>query len=169
MSDLDRFIKALPNRVHIGITATRKMPTRRQYAMLHHTLQTIYNEHHPFENPTVTFFHHGDCVGGDVAGAQYAERLGYVTVAHPPIDPKWRAFHRSTVILDTKEYRERNQDIVDKVSTLIVVPKTNQEELRSGTWMTYRMARERGIHRIKLWPNGLIVEEKGVPDDTGNT
>jgi hypothetical protein len=75
------------------------------------------------------------------------------TIAHPPSDPYLRAFAASDVILPERPYLARNQDIVDAVDTLIVVPSgAEADNPSSGTWATYRMAMRRGITIHLLMP-----------------
>lgn len=44
----------------------------------------------------------------------------------------------------------RNREIVRDVDVLIAAPRTDREELRSGTWSTVRYARRKGIPVIML-------------------
>lgn len=100
-------------------------------------------------------FHHGDCVGVDKDGYDLASYMWCKTVAHPPTDPKLRAFTESDVILPPEPYMIRNQAIVDAVDVLIVVPAGPAvDNPRSGTWATFRMAMRRGITVHLLMPGG---------------
>jgi len=88
---------------------------------------------------------HGDCVGADKdfddiarqlnvprhifpcnieAKRAHCERLGAIQV-HAPIAPL-----------------DRNHLIVDYSTAMLATPKTNREELRSGTWATVRYAKK---------------------------
>lgn len=93
-----------------------------------------------------TAFHHGDCIGADRIAATLAHNLGYTIIAHPPENPKARAFFAppTGVILPTKPYLERNRDIVDACDLLLAMPRDSEEELRSGTWAAIRYARKIG-------------------------
>ena len=96
-------------------------------------------------------FHHGSCRGADTDAHRIAVCLGYEIIIHPPINPKKRSYFDIGEVLPEKEYLERNHDIVDATDVLIATPKTEREELRSGTWATVRYARKKGkvVHIIK--------------------
>ena len=85
-------------------------------------------------------FHHGDCIGVDEqAVAEVRREHGEVIHTHPPINSTKRAMCGGHLYAP-KEYLDRNHDIVDSVDILIVVPATDEEIIRSGTWATYRYA-----------------------------
>lgn len=100
--------------------------------------------------------HFGDCVGADAQAWYLATAWGFRTVAHPPIDPKKRAFCKADEIRAPKPYIERNHDIVDECERLIATPRTMEEELRSGTWATIRYARKLKKPVIIVTPNGAL-------------
>lgn len=87
--------------------------------------------------------HHGDCIGADSDFHKIASLFELNIVMHPPINSSKRAFCGGNV-LASKEYLERNNDIVAACDVLIAAPKTEKEELRSGTWATIRYARKLG-------------------------
>lgn len=95
-------------------------------------------------------FHHGDCIGADDESHTIAESLGLFIVIHPPENPIKRAFAGqkeklcSAIVLQTKQYIERNHDIVDATDIMFVAPLTDKEQQRSGTWATYRYAKKQG-------------------------
>lgn len=87
--------------------------------------------------------HHGDCVGGDEQSHDIAKKLGFRIVLHPPIIEVKRAFcSGADEIRPPFDFLIRNHHIVDETMELFVGPKTNEEELRSGTWSTYRCAKQ---------------------------
>lgn len=87
--------------------------------------------------------HHGDCVGGDEQAHDIAKKLGFRIVIHPPIIETSRAFcSGADEIRQQFDYLVRNHHIVNESNHLYVGPKTNEEELRSGTWATYRYCRK---------------------------
>lgn len=102
----------------------------------------------------ITEFHHGDCINADEHAHEIAIELGVPVVLHPPLNHSKRAFCKGAVLeMPPRPYIERNHDIVDVCHFLLVAPKTSQEELRSGTWATYRYA-ERTYKPIRgLLPN----------------
>lgn len=96
-------------------------------------------------------FHHGDCVGGDEEAHEIALALGFRIVVHPPLNRSKRAFCTGAFqVLKPKSYITRNHDIVDVCRLLIAAPKTEEEELRSGTWATVRYARKLGLPVLLL-------------------
>jgi hypothetical protein len=130
--------------IRIGYTATRRPLTDEQLAW---TLARLTQYHEPGAE-----FHHGDCVGGDEAGFAIARAVGYHTAAHPPSDDKLRAFTKSDVIYPARSYRERNEEIVDAVTILLVVPLGPESDFpRSGTWQTARYARRSGCPSRNWW------------------
>lgn len=90
--------------------------------------------------------HHGDCIGGDEEFHKICAKQGIGIILHPPINETKRAFCKKNVWHENlpKEYLDRNHDIVDECSIMLVGPKSSEEELRSGTWATYRYSIKRG-------------------------
>ena len=127
----------------VGVTGTRKGATSFQIT----TLMRWFGQHATAE------LHHGDCIGVDAQVAQIAWSHGIHVIAHPPTDPKNRAFSPAAdETRPERPYMQRNHDIVDEVDVLLVVPKTMNEERRSGTWACYRYAKKRGKHVIVFYP-----------------
>lgn len=91
----------------------------------------------------ITEFHHGDCEGADAEAHDIvAEILGVDKIwIHPPTDTKYRAYKESPHILKDAGYLVRDRHIVNVSTILLAAPKTDKEELRSGTWTTVRYAR----------------------------
>jgi hypothetical protein len=113
-------------------------------------------------------FHHGDCIGSDHMAHILAKEQNLYVVVHPPIKHVKRAF-----VMDADEvhvpkgYLVRNRDIVNKTAVMIFTPREIDEQLRSGTWSTFRYAIEckRPIYLIQ--PDGVIktYNVKGFTDD----
>jgi hypothetical protein len=122
----------------VGFTGTRQGMSEQQQQRVRAWL---------FTRLPIGEFHHGDCVGADHEAACIAEELGIVTVAHPSLHTPMRAFHKSTRVLPPKPPLVRNRDIVDVCSFLLVAPRLPREELRSGTWATFRYAKSIGRPR----------------------
>lgn len=125
----------------LGFTGTRTGMTDRQKQELHAFLSgtDIWG---------VEGLHHGDCVGADAEAHEIAKSLSIYVVVHPPIDPKFRAWCVGDEMRDEKPYIERNHDIVDETGYLFVAPRTEKEQVRSGTWATYRYADKQQIPGI---------------------
>lgn len=124
-----------------GYTGTQRGMNKRQKRIFVKSIVEL--------NPTE--FHHGDCTGGDEqAHALVREHLpDCKIVIHPPINEFKRAFCEGDVILPAKEYLDRNHDIVNASSKMYATPGENEEQLRSGTWATYRYAKKAG-KEVKL-------------------
>jgi len=119
----------------IGFTGSQKGMTANQFDRLVTLLKDL--------NPTIA--HHGDCIGADDVFHEICLELNIAVVIHPPIENSKRAFCKgSDEILPTKQYLARNRDIVNISDELIAVPGEKTEQLRSGTWATYRYAKKIG-------------------------
>jgi len=130
----------------LGFTGTQEGATSAQIAKL----DELFASFGQFE------LHHGDCIGADKAAHLAARRVGASVVIHPPLVKTKRAFCESALILPPKAYLERNKDIVDATDVLIACPKSEKEELRSGTWSTVRYARKQRKMEIIILPDGSI-------------
>ncbi len=119
--------------MRVAITATRASATDYQVAALR-------DELHDADIVDI-----GDCVGGDAQAYAVARELGCHIVGHPPDNPKHRAFLDYDEEWATMPYLTRNHDMVDVADRLIAMPRTDEEELRSGTWATVRYARAKGV------------------------
>lgn len=125
-----------------GFTGTQRGMNARQ--------KRRFVKHITAMNPTE--FHHGDCIGAD-EDAHYlvqAHLPNCRIILHPPIHESKRAFCTGAAItLSAKDYLDRNKDIVHACTVIFVTPGEMVEELRSGTWSTYRYAKK--LHKsIKL-------------------
>jgi hypothetical protein len=89
-------------------------------------------------------FHHGDCIGADAEAHDIVREFfpNVRIIAHPPIIKSKRAFKKADESKEPKEYLIRNHEIVDAVEYMFGAPKTDMEELRSGTWATIRYSRK---------------------------
>lgn len=128
----------------IGFTGTQIGMDQFQRTQLYHHLIDL----------GATEFHHGDCIGADKEAHDVALAAGVEIIVHPPENDKKRAFcegykRRANPL----PYLERNRRIVESCDVLIAAPKSNQEELRSGTWSTYRYAKRIGKAVILLGRN----------------
>lgn len=127
-----------------GYTGTRNGMTR-------HQLQGLVE----FVDPGDTI-HVGCCVGGDQQACALLRAIGVHVTGHPCVlygqeghplrctDPACPGDLR-----EAKEPRARNEDIVAASEALLAAPRGTQEELRSGTWQTIRIARKQGV-RIEI-------------------
>lgn len=104
--------------------------------------------------------HHGLCIGGDSDGHHIAEEIGYWIVGHPPTNPDLRADLACHELRSPKPYLDRNKDIVNETIALIACPSEPEEQLRGGTWSTFRYARKIGRPTVLILPNGKIVQRQ---------
>lgn len=97
-------------------------------------------------------FHHGDCVGADAEAHDIVREFfpTCIIVGHPPINSSKRAYKKCDIYRNTKEYIDRNHDIVDETDAIFATPKSDIEELRSGTWATVRYSKKCGKNPIIL-------------------
>lgn len=142
----------------VGFTGTRAMPMPRQIEAFVDLLIRFESEAWDARDYELEF-HHGDCVGADQVGVLQAKARDWITVSHPPDNPRHRAFTANHVTRPEKPYLERNRDIVEETTRLIAVPAGDVEELRSGTWSTVRYARTVGRPIWIIWPDGRVEHE----------
>lgn len=131
--------------MHIGFTGTQLGMNDRQIEELGALLMHLKNE--DILDEELTVFHHGDCIGADAEAHAIAKGLGLLICVHPPTVSTKRAYCVGEVLVP-RPYLERNKNIVDACDVLFVAPKGNVEELRSGTWATYRYAMK--LHKTVL-------------------
>lgn len=133
----------------IGFTGTQTGMCKEQKTMLYNILTELMKDE---DKPTE--FHHGDCIGADKEAHDIVQLIGGMDIIiHPPTNDKKRAFCEGYARrANPKPYLERNRRIVDSVDLLLVAPKEQQETLRSGTWSTYRYAKQRNVGRIVILP-----------------
>ena len=82
-------------------------------------------------------------------------------IIHPPTNPKivHIVMAITSLILAEREYKARNQTIVDNGDVLLALPDTNHEYKRSGTWYSVRQARRTMRPIIVCYPDGRVVRE----------
>lgn len=126
----------------VGFTGTRQgltQPQRNELAVaLSDLLRVADTNNLPHE------FHHGDCIGADYEAHYLARKLGWTIVVHPPENTKYEAWCIADQRRPSFPFLTRNHNIVRATDLLIACPRSNVEELRSGTWATIRYAREIG-------------------------
>lgn len=138
------------NITDVGFTGTQVGMTLSQKVVVEWLLKQL----HP------TTIHHGDCIGADYEFHHLASPVVPFCTIHPPIKSNKRAFCMSTLLAESKDYLDRNRDIVDESQVLIATPKEAEMQIRSGTWYTIRYARKQRKHLYIVFPNGVVREEK---------
>jgi hypothetical protein len=137
----------------VGITATRDGLTEDQTLTILDQLRLLYKDS--------VELHHGCCIGGDATAAKLAKGLGYRVVAHPPIKKalmSQESLHISDEVREDKDYLDRNRDIVDESDILIALPQNYTENIRHGTWYTYRYAKNTKVPTIIIFPDSTTRE-----------
>lgn len=137
--------------IHIGSTGSRFGATPEQFVKARLILVAEWR--------AGATFHHGRCRGADEQMHHAARSLGYVIEQHPPQN---RAMEDITcdvapgeIIHSRRPYLDRDRDIVDACSQLIVIPQYPEDDARSkrsGTWYTARYARQQGIKIYLIAP-----------------
>ena len=139
--------------MRLGFTGTRDGMSARQLEAVQAMLMCLEYR---------TIVRHGDCVGADEQLHHLAKNRGLRIIVHPPAHGTYRAMCTEDVyqMMEKKPNLDRNHDIVDGSTLLLACPKTEQEQLRSGTWATVRYARRKGVPVVIVAPSGKIhVEE----------
>lgn len=134
----------------IGFTGTSIGMTREQKRELFKMLSPF-----PYAE-----YHHGDCIGADEEFHALVKNIQHQTIGsiiiHPPLNLRKRAFCEGGTVRSKKSYLIRNRDIVDETDLLIVCPHEDVEQLRSGTWSTFRYAIKKMKDVTIIFPNGGI-------------
>jgi len=148
----------------IGFTGTKEGMTEKQKGWVRSFLFYLVK---PFPPEEEKFFHHGDCVGADFEAHTIACSWGFNIVIHPPVLSKYRAYSdqapdRTEGTMEVRhcfQYLTRNKHIVDESDILLVTPKTEFQQLRSGTWAAYRYAKKQKKDTLIIFPSGRIDTE----------
>lgn len=153
----------------VGITASREGMTTLQRDAFRRDILSL----EAFRKPDCEF-HHGGCVGGDTEASRIMKTeepfSSVQVVCHPSYIASMTGRFFAHRIFPAKKPLDRNKDIVDSVSLLYVCPKSDYEELRSGTWATCRYARKRGVEIRIIWPDGNIsTENQGASNELNAT
>lgn len=159
--------------MNIGFTGTQRGMTVKQQDAFEIEICSLL-----FASDYDCIFHHGVCIGADEEAHFLVYNCGLDwRYLYPPINTDKMSdkilndgysFVKSSdpssvpaiKIHEPKDYLERNKDIVNASDVLIVVPGEFTEQLRSGTWSTYRYAKKKSVPRIIIFPDGTVKEEK---------
>lgn len=150
----------------IGFTGTNRGMTQGQKEQLRDHLAGLLRRMVEAEPECCIEFHHGDCIGADDEAATIAHEVGFWVIAHPGYpkgkedDTTFRAFNpHSGQILESKEFIERDHDIVNAVDYMIAAPHSDREMIRSGTWTTVRYARKVRKPIGFVFPNRRMISD----------
>lgn len=142
--------------MRVGFTGTRNGMTKPQIE----ATKKLLVAHNPTE------FHHGDCVGADAEAHRLARSIRtnrtipFIHIeVHPPNKDVYRAFCQGDVIHPVADYVVRDHAIVDATEVLIACPGTFKQYRGSGTWLTYRYARDHSDSQIFIvFPDGTVLD-----------
>ena len=138
--------------IRIGYSGTREGMTAAQMrAVYFHLAHEIAM--HDFDGVTIEF-HHGDCLGGDAEAHVIATVLGCRTVAHPPLNSRYRAYCKADEIREPLDYLARDWNIAYETAELLAAPKTDAPYCGSGTWTTAGYAVGLGRPAYVFAPDG---------------
>lgn len=143
--------------MQIGFTGTQMGMTTFQKEMVE-TILTIRGTYFA----SVHQVHHGNCIGADEEFHEIVRKIDPTMpiIVHPPIKQEkessiaWNSNDTDTnvIILVRKDYLKRNHNIVNASELMIVCPSEEEEQLRSGTWATYRYANKKHKHVFLILP-----------------
>ncbi len=142
--------KTLATAKRWGVTGTKDGATRPQILRLRSLMKGLSG---PNE------FHHGFCVGVDEEVHRMIRNRfpDCEIVAHPSINKHAQSTSISADrYMPALDFIPRNHNIVHAVEFMLVLPKTDEEELRSGTWATYRYTKKYGCPFTVILPDGRI-------------
>jgi hypothetical protein len=147
--------------IKIGFTGTKRGMNQSQQNLVHDLLYKFNYIETSWLGKYKIFGHHGDCIGADTQFHDMLLKNNAYIVLHPPINDKYRAFNVSfNQIRNPKAYGIRDRDIVKECELLIATPRGFLEELRSGTWMTIRIARKIKRNTYIVFPDGSVKLEE---------
>lgn len=130
----------------IGFTGTQVGITNNQRHALKFLIEFI----------GITEIHVGDCIGADTDFYHLVKDFNsnIPTIGHIPEYDNKRSKLLYSEQRAPKPYLVRNHDIVDESDVLVVTPKESEEQLRSGTWATFRYAKKTNKKIIIIFPDG---------------
>lgn len=136
------------SKLHLGISGTQEGCTEKQGIALLYLLSQLKD--------SIVCCRHGDCVGTDQEFHGLVRKVCPTVgiTIHPPENSSKRAFCKGDRLLPPKPYLERNKDIVSKSDIMFIVPKEDTEQIRSGTWSTYRYTIKAKKPFFIIYPSG---------------
>lgn len=135
----------------VGFTGTRQGMTGEQKFEVARLLRYL--------NPSIVL--HGCCVGAD----RIFHRIVLSSVSHTVViegfpgdnEQKTWAERNGVESNPIHPYLERNKIIAKRSDIMIVTPKGEKEELRSGTWATIRCRKKTGLLLYIVEPSGSCI------------
>ncbi len=138
--------------VQIGFTGTRHGMNYLQKREVYSQLKTLQAQ-----NFGQIELSHGACFGADEQVHAIAQSLKIFCHVHPGPDVNMSMTLptgcRGCEVYSREPYRDRNLKIAN-CKVLIVAPFELEEQVRGGTWQTYRFGLRFGAERRLVLPNG---------------
>lgn len=136
----------------IGFTGTRKGMNWTQRSVIFKLLQSL--------SPGKAV--HGMCKGADMQFDDLCVLAKIPVEAYPPNLPRYqgkpsRCCNRRLKVHPPSPPLKRNKVIVQLSDLMIATPHTKQEELRSGTWVTIRYAKQQKSRLWIIFKDGTIT------------
>jgi hypothetical protein len=151
----------------VGFTGTRKGMTAIQMSAVMECLDKL---------PGALEVHHGCCVGADAELVRYlselnkGERAGQIKIIGHPSTVRGMVDEESVELSHELTMPgaplDRNKRIVLSSSFLLACPDTDEEQLRSGTWMTVRYAARIARPVRVVGPTGAVRPYRAGMDGT---
>jgi len=130
----------------VGISGTRNGANDKQLAEIKRQLLGL-------KAKGAVGFRHGDCIGVDAQAVEIARSLGYKIIKHPgPTSVKLSANTKADETFKWQPYLQRNRKIVDRSQVVLIVPEQQSEQVRSGTWSTYRYCKKTSTKYVLISP-----------------
>lgn len=112
----------------------------------------------------ISEFHHGACKGADAQAALKVRELhpALRIVAHPGMSQYGHTNLQDKASIaastqppePTKQFRARNEDIVEHAELMIAAPSAKPCPSRGGTFMTINIAKRAGRPIVHVYPDG---------------
>lgn len=114
-----------------------------------------------------TRFVHGGAPGADMIAHRIAESIHTPEIEIHPSDQRspavWSGMGSHCTIYPALPPLDRNKVLVRRIWGLLACPRSDVEELRSGTWSTVRYARAWGVPIYIIQQDGTIIRDAEEP------
>lgn len=138
--------------IRLGFTGTRRGLEAVQNSVLYCMLCEL--------QPQISEARHGGCVGADVEFHDLLFELGLLPklTVYPGHLPQYRAklAGEGFKVEPPQNTLARNLIIVENSDLLIACPGEYTEVTRSGTWMTWRLAKKLKRRTLIIYPDGEV-------------
>lgn len=136
---------------HIGISGTRDGMTDAQKETFLNYVNTL-----AMANPTLQYFHQGQCVGVDVEAARAIKKHFNMLVVSHHVKKELLGLCTNDIVKQAKGYFARNRDIVNSSDLMFIIPKEDKPQSTGGTWYTYKYALANNKPVLLILPDGSL-------------